>query len=147
MNCEGWSSGVTKLGWVVQIEQPATAARWVSGLGMRQLMAAWVLGSKMGLSRVCVGSGVMAWVAASRRDGPPTFSVSSRPSLFFLFFFSFFFSFVFVFSVWFWSLIDCWVFFFFFFLFIIIIIIIIFYINIFLRFSLALEISWAGRLG
>ena len=91
MNCEGWSSGVTKLGWVVQIEQPATAARWVSSLGMRQLMAAWVLGSKMGLSRVCVGSGVMAWVAVSRRDGSPTFSVSSRPSLFFLFFFSFFF--------------------------------------------------------
>ena len=127
MNCECWSSGATKLGWVVQIEQLAVAARWVSGLGVRQLMTAWVLGSKMGLSRVCVGSGVMAWVAASRRDGSPTFSVSLSPLPFF------FFSFVFVFSVWFWSLIDCWVFFFFFFffLFIIIIIIIFFYIYIF----------------
>ena len=50
MNYEGWSSGAMKLGFAVQIEQPLAAARWVFGLGMRQLMAAWVLGSKMGFS-------------------------------------------------------------------------------------------------
>ena len=55
----------TKLGWVVQIEQPAAAARWVFGLGMRQLMVTWVLGSKMGLSCMGVGSDVTVWVAAS----------------------------------------------------------------------------------
>ena len=98
MNCECWSSGATKLGWVVQIEQLAVAARWVSGLGVRQLMTAWVLVSKMGLSRVCVGSGVMAWVAASRRDGSPTFSVSLSPLPFF-FFFPLFLSFPFGFGV------------------------------------------------
>ena len=90
----------------MQIEQPAAAARWVSGLGMRQLMAAWVLGSKMGLSHVGVGSGVMAWAAVSRHDGSLTFSVtlSPLPSFSFLFFF---FSFVSGFSVWFRGLIDC----------------------------------------
>ena len=63
----------------------AAAARWVSGLGMRQLMAVWVLG----LSRVGMGSGVMAWAAASRRDGSLSFSVSlsSLPFFSFLFFF------------------------------------------------------------
>ena len=49
----------------MQIEQLAAATRWVSGLGMRQLMAAWVLGSKMGFSCVGVDSGVMVWAVAS----------------------------------------------------------------------------------
>ena len=144
MNCECWSSGATKLGWVVQIEQLAVAARWVSGLGVRQLMMAWVLGSKMGLSRVCVGSGVMAWVAASRRDGSPTFSVSLSPLPFF-FFFPLFLSFPFGFGVLLIagfsssssSFIYYYYYYYYFFL----------HIYIFLRFSLALEISWAGRLG
>ena len=106
MNCEGWSSGVTKLGWVVQIEQPATAARWVSSLGMRQLMATWVLGSKIGLSSVGMGSGVMAWAVTSQRDGSLAFSVLLSPLPFFSFLF-FLFSFVSGFSVWFWGLTDC----------------------------------------
>ena len=118
MNYEGWSNGATKLGWVVQIEQLTAVARWVSGLGMRQLMAAWVLDSKMGFSCVGMGSSVMAWAAASsRRDGSLTFSVSVLPLPFFSFFFSFFFPFVSGFSVWFWGLTDYWVFFFFFFFF------------------------------
>ena len=92
MNYEGWSNGATKLGWVVQIEQLTAVARWVSGLGMRQLMAAWVLDSKMGFSCVGMGSSVMVWAAASsRRDGSLTFSVSVLPLPFFSFFFSFFF--------------------------------------------------------
>ena len=95
----------TKLGWVVQIEQPAAAARWVFGLGMRQLMAAWVLGRKIGLSSVGVGSDVMAWAVTSQRDGSLTFSVLLSPLPFFSFLF-FFFSFVFGFSVWFWGLTD-----------------------------------------
>ena len=97
MNYEGWSSGATKLGWAVQIEQPVAAARWVSGLGMRQLMAAWVLGSKMGFSRVGMGSSDMAWATvSSQRDGSLTFFVSLSPFPFFsfLFFFSFFPSFL-----------------------------------------------------
>lgn len=53
--------------WAGQIEQPTAAARWVSrggvgvavsGLGMRQLMAAWVLGS---------GVTAWAWATVSRR--------------------------------------------------------------------------------
>ena len=70
--------------WVVRWVSTA-AARWVSGLGMRQLMAAWVLG----LFCVGMGSGVMAWAAASRRDGSLSFSVSlsSLPFFSFLFFF------------------------------------------------------------
>ena len=69
--------------WVVRWVSTA-AARWVSGLGMRQLMAAWVLG----LFCVGMGSDVMAW-AASQRDGSLTFSVSlsSLPFFSFLFFF------------------------------------------------------------
>ena len=115
MNCEGQSSGATKLGWVVQIEQPPAAARWISGLGMRQLMAAWVIGSKMGFSRVGMGISIMAWaVASSRRDGSLTFSVSLSPLPFFSFLF-FFFSFIYGFSVWFWGLTNCWVFLIFFF--------------------------------
>ena len=83
-----------KLGLEVQIGQPSAAARWVSGLGMRQLMAAWVLGSKMGFSRVGMSNSVMAWSAAlSRRDGFLTFFVLLSPLPFFSFlcFFSFFF--------------------------------------------------------
>ena len=92
MNYEGWSNGATKLGWVVQIEQLTAVARWVSGLGMRQLMAAWVLDSKMGFSCMGMGSSVMAWAAASSwRDGSLTFSVSVLPLPFFSFFFLFFF--------------------------------------------------------
>ena len=100
----------------MQIEQLAVAARWVFGLGMRQLMAAWVLGSKIGLSSVGVGSGVMAWAVTSQRDGSLTFSVSLSSLPFFSFLF-FFFSFVSGFSVWFRSLLLYWVFFFFFFFF------------------------------
>ena len=81
----------------------AAAARWVSGLGIRQLMAAWVLGSKTGLSSVGVGSVVMAWAAASRRDGSLLSLSRSHLSLSFFFFF---FSFVSRFSVWFWGLIE-----------------------------------------
>ena len=91
-----------KLGFAVQIEQPSAAARWVFGLGMRQLMAAWVLGSKMGFSRVGMGSRVMAWAAASsRHDGFLTFSVSLSPLPFFSFllFFSSFMAFPFGFGV------------------------------------------------
>ena len=81
----------TKLGWVVQIEQPAAAARWVFGLGMRQLMVTWVLGSKMGLSCMGVGSDVTVWVAASWLHSVRSkmgLSLSqSRLSLSFLFFF------------------------------------------------------------
>ena len=120
--------------WVVRWVSTA-AARWVSGLGMRQLMAAWVLG----LFRVGMGSGVMAWAAVSRRDGSLSFSVSLSSLPFFSFLFSFFLRF--------------WLFrlvlestvvlgfllpFFFFYIYI--------YIYI-LRFSWALENSWAGRLG
>ena len=63
------------------------ATRWVSrggvgvavsGLGMGQLIATWMLGSKMGLSRVGVGSDV----------SPLTFFVSPLP-FFFLFFLCF----------------------------------------------------------
>ena len=71
--------------WVVRWVSTA-AARWVSGLGMRQLMAAWVLG----LFCVGMGSGVMAWAAASRRDGSLSFSVSLSSLPFFSFLFSFF---------------------------------------------------------
>ena len=75
------------MGWAVQIEQPAAAARWVSSLGMQQLMAAWVLGGKMGFSRVGMGSSDMAWAAvSSRRDGSLTFFVSLLPLPFFSFF-------------------------------------------------------------
>ena len=95
-----------KLDYAVQIEQLAAAARWVFGLGMRQLMAAWVLGSKIGLSSVGVGSGVMAWAVTSQRDGSLTFFVLLSPLPFFSFLF-FFFSFVSGFSVWFWGLTDC----------------------------------------
>ena len=63
----------------------------VSGLGMGQLIATWMLGSKMGLSRVGVGSDV----------SPLTFSVSPLP--FFSFLFSFF-PLFFGFSIQFWSL-------------------------------------------
>ena len=76
-----------KLGLAVQIEQPSAAARWVSSLGMQQLMAAWVLGGKMGFSRVGMGSSDMAWAAvSSRRDGSLTFIVSLLPLPFFSFF-------------------------------------------------------------
>ena len=106
MNCEGWSNGATKLGWAVQIEQSAEMTRWVSGLGMRQLMVVWVLGSKMGLSRVGVGNGVMR---GQRRHGVGStvarwvfhFFCLASPFLFFSFFF---FSFMSGFSIWFWSL-------------------------------------------
>ena len=72
----------------------------------QSVVATWVLGSKMGLPHVGVGSGVMAWAAVSRHDGSLTFSVtlSPLPSFSFLFFF---FSFVSGFSVWFRGLIDC----------------------------------------
>ena len=98
----------------MQIEQLAVAARWVFGLGMRQLMAAWVLGSKIGLSSVGVGSVVMAWAAASRRDGSLLSLSRSHLSLSF-FFFSFFPSFL-AFPFGFGVLLNtnCWVFFFFF---------------------------------
>ena len=95
MNYEGWSSGATKLGWAMQIEQPAVAVKWVFSLGMRQLMVTRVLGSKMGLSRVGVGSGVTAWVTRWVSH----FLCLASSFLFFSFFF--FFSFVFGFSVWF----------------------------------------------
>ena len=90
----------------MQIEQLAAAARWVFGLGMRQLMAAWVLGRKIGLSSVGVGSDVMAWAVTSQRDGSLTFSVLLSPLPFFSFLF-FFFSFVSGFYIWFWGLTDC----------------------------------------
>ena len=81
----------TKLGWVVQIDQPAVTARWVFGLGLRQLMVTWVLGSKMGLSCMGVGSDVTVWVAASWLHSVRSkmgLSLSqSRLSLSFLFFF------------------------------------------------------------
>ena len=138
MNYEGWSNGATKLGWVVQIEQLTAVARWVSGLGMQQLMAAWVLDSKMGFSCLGMGSSVMAWAAASsRRDGSLTFSVSVLPLPFFSFFFLFFFPFVSGFSVWFWGLTDYWVFFFFFF----------FSLYIYIKVFMGFENSWATRLG
>ena len=128
-----------KLGLAVQIEQPSAAARWVSSLGMQQLMAAWVLGGKMGFSRVGMGSSDMAWAVVSSRRGwwrhdslslsSLTFSVSPLP---------FFFPFVFGFSVWFWSLplTAGFLFYFYFNL---------FFIYIFLRFSWALA-SWVAQL-
>ena len=81
-----------KLGWAVQIEQPAAAARWVSSLGMRQLMVVWVQGSKMGLSHVGMGNGVMH---GQRRHGVGStvarwvshFLCLASPFLFFYFFF------------------------------------------------------------
>ena len=69
----------------MQIEQPTAAARWVSGLGMRQLMAVWVLGSKMG--PLSSGRG------QRRHDVGSMMGLSlplSRLSLSFLFFFLFF---------------------------------------------------------
>ena len=132
----------------MQIEQLAAAARWVFGLGMRQLMAAWVLGSKMGFSCVGVDSGVMVWaVASSWHHGVMGLSLSlscSHLSLSFLFFFSFFPSFLafpFGFGVLLTTRFSSSSF--------------LFYthththtnIYIYLRFSLALENSWVGRLG
>ena len=71
------------------------AARWVSGLGMRQLMTAWVLGSKMGFSRVGMSSSIMVWAAMSSRRhdmmGLSLFLSCSRLSLSFLFFLFFYF--------------------------------------------------------
>ena len=97
--------------WVARwVSAAAAAATWVSGLGMWQRMVAWVLG----LSRVGMGSSVMVWAAASRRDVSLTFSISLSSLPFFSFFL---FSFVSGFFVWFWSLLLCWVFFFFFFFF------------------------------
>ena len=97
MNCEGWSSGATKMGWVVQIKQPAAMTRWVSDLGMWQLMAAWVLGSKKGLSRVGMGSSATAWVASWVSH----FLYLTNPFLFFSFLVSFFPSFMaFPFGFW-----------------------------------------------
>ena len=78
MNCEGWSSGATKLGWADR----ATAGGSKMGLAWRhwcgrfqlgnatadrdgsRVMVVWVLGSKMGVSRMGVGSGVTAWAAS-----------------------------------------------------------------------------------
>ena len=65
MNCEGWSSGATKLGWVGQIEQPTAAARWVSGLGMLYAIGSQgrvlrLLGSKRWVSLA------WAWAVASQ---------------------------------------------------------------------------------
>ena len=95
LNYEGWNNGATKLGWAVQMEQLAAVARWVFGLGMRQLMAAWVLGSKMGFSRVGMSSIIMVWAATSSRRhdmmGLSLFLSCSRLSLSFLFFLFFYF--------------------------------------------------------
>ena len=113
------------------------AARWVFGLGIQQLMAVWVLGSKIGLSSVGVGSVVMAWAAASRRDGSLLSLSRSHLSLsfFFFFLFSIFPSFLaFPFGFGFLLNTNCWVFFSFLHIY-------------FLRFSWAFENSWAGRLG
>ena len=72
--------------WVARwVSAAAAAATWVFGLGMWQRMVAWVLG----LSRVGMGSSVMVWAAASRRDVSLTFSISLS-SLPFFSFFSFF---------------------------------------------------------
>ena len=103
-------------------------------------MVAWVLG----LSRVGMGSSVMVWAAASRRDVSLTFSISLSSLPFFSFLFFFFPSFLafpFDFGVYycagFSSSSSSSSFFFFFFFNIYLFIYI-------LRFSWALENSWAG---
>ena len=64
MNCEGWSSGETKLGW---------AYRAIDGGGVGLARSSNEVGfgyatvdGEVGLSRVGVGSGVKVWAAVSR---------------------------------------------------------------------------------
>ena len=74
MNCEGWSSGATKLGWVDRATDSngkmgltrhgGGVGVAISNLGMQQLMVAWVLGSS-----------VTAWAAASHGHGIVAYSL------------------------------------------------------------------------
>ena len=98
MNCEGWSSGATKLGWAGQIEQSAAAARWVSASHVAALVwlfSVWVCNRTallvspwawVWIARYAgLSSGITAWAWTAR------LSLSlSRLSLSFLLFFLFF---------------------------------------------------------